>query len=211
MENKTYTQHSKQQRERIMEKTKLLFCNNGFKIQLSTIAKECHMTRVTLYKYFDNKEDILWAILHDIFQNLGASLEPYHNCTGYEHYKFFFKKILELSQEAPASFIFMQKFFKVYQSQTSSVHDELYQKYFKNGDFGRKDTASFLIENFYDGSIRKDLNDRETSVSAVYMALFNSIDFIIFKENLALKYNLNAHDTLKNIFQIFLNGIKNTK
>ncbi len=58
-----YVKHSDKQRAMILETAERLFMENEIKdISMAQIAKECCITRATLYRYFENKDAIVWEI-----------------------------------------------------------------------------------------------------------------------------------------------------
>ena len=58
-----YVKHSDKQRTMILETAKKLFMENEIKdISMAQIAKECGITRATLYRYFENKDAVVWEI-----------------------------------------------------------------------------------------------------------------------------------------------------
>lgn len=65
----TYSLHRERQRRRILQAARTLFDERG--IDRSTIAEIVAASGVrasTLYEYFSNKDDIVWAILSDLLQ-----------------------------------------------------------------------------------------------------------------------------------------------
>lgn len=58
-----YIKHSDKQRAMILETAKKLFMENEIKdVSMTQIARECGITRATLYRYFENKDAVVWEI-----------------------------------------------------------------------------------------------------------------------------------------------------
>lgn len=57
-------------RERILEEAVVLFKENGFDFRLDDLAKELHISKKTIYKYFDSKEDIFQVFIKESFDSV---------------------------------------------------------------------------------------------------------------------------------------------
>ena len=63
MKEHKYVKHSDKQRFLILETAEQLFMEYEIKeISMSRIAQECGITRATLYRYFENRDEIVWEI-----------------------------------------------------------------------------------------------------------------------------------------------------
>ena len=60
-----YQNHYQIQINNILDQTQNLCIEKGIdNVSIVDIARSCHITRTTVYNYFDSKEDILWAIFY---------------------------------------------------------------------------------------------------------------------------------------------------
>ncbi len=65
---KTYRAHRDRQRHRILEAARLLFCQRGIdRVSMAEITAATGLQPSTIYQYFSNKDDIVWAILTELF------------------------------------------------------------------------------------------------------------------------------------------------
>ncbi len=63
-------------RQKILQTAGELFSEEGFfNVRISQIARKAGMSPGNIYWYFPSKEDILKAILADLFESLGATLD----------------------------------------------------------------------------------------------------------------------------------------
>ena len=60
-----YMKHSTNQLTKILTAAEELFIKKGIEaVSFTEIASCCGITRSTLYRYFENKDEILWEIHH---------------------------------------------------------------------------------------------------------------------------------------------------
>lgn len=205
---KKYTNHIAEQKKHILKNSLVLFCRQGLNVSMSTIAKECHMTRTTLYKYFPDSDSIMWTIIESFYNDLGKLLYAQAPKNALDRYKIFFDSITSLYEKDPSLFYFLNLFFPEYQKESSKIQKEKYKKYFAYGSFGTKDTVNYLEDNFYDGSIRKDLQAHLTAVAAAYTACFTLMNIPMIDTELTIKYGIPPICFAKAAFSIFLEGMQ---
>jgi AcrR family transcriptional regulator len=71
--SRTYHQHRERQRRRILDAAKTLFIDRGIdRVTMAEIVTSSGLRASTLYQYFSNKEDIVWAILEEIMAGSAA-------------------------------------------------------------------------------------------------------------------------------------------
>lgn len=60
------------QKESIVKTATELFLLHGFKVvTMDTVAREGHISKKTIYKYFSNKESLITHVLEDLSRNIG--------------------------------------------------------------------------------------------------------------------------------------------
>ncbi len=63
-------------RDRILEKSKAMLLENGFKgLSMRKIAKETGVTATSIYLHFDNKDHLLHALMEQAIEHLSKSIE----------------------------------------------------------------------------------------------------------------------------------------
>jgi AcrR family transcriptional regulator len=165
------------------------------KLNFSILAENCGIARTTLYKYFPDKESILWGIQHRTLCKLGETLKKRatdEKLTTLERFALYFDELLKYFQYNPDTLLFLDVFGKIYQSETLKPKSQIYERTFRSGDFGSRDTVRFFTENFADESIRPDLDPGLTTVSITYSALYLLIGLSKDSRPLFIKYNVQS-------------------
>ncbi len=68
---RTYHVHRARQRRRILDAAEELFDKNGIdQVTMAEIIAASGLRASTMYQYFSNKDDIVWAILEEVLANL---------------------------------------------------------------------------------------------------------------------------------------------
>ena len=208
-----YKNHYESQKEIILITAENLFLSKGIKsTTLSDIAKQSRMMRSTLYKYFKNKDEILWELQHQKMQDIGNQMKEADqtmHLTAYQRYELFLDILYQSFLSNPRNFLFLDLFNETYQKNTISKEKSHYCQYFKDNDFGTGDCMYFLIKDFYDGSINPSLHPKETAISIIYGAL--GILNKIGNNNpwIPIKYGMDTSVLVQTSFQLLLNGIQN--
>jgi len=71
---RTYTAHRERQRRRILAAARKLFDQSGIdRVTMADIVSESGLRASTIYQYFSNKDDIVWAILGDVMAGSAVS------------------------------------------------------------------------------------------------------------------------------------------
>ena len=206
-----YKKHNEAQIERILSTASRLFIEKGIdKTSFSDIASACRMMRSTLYKYYKNKEEILWNLQYQNMQTLGKYLAKYQtekDLTTYRRFEIFLSVLYETFKNYPETFLFFDIFNSTYQEESTSSGNSPYKQMFHRGDFGSKDTMHFLMENFHDGSVRSDLQPEETAVSIIYGALGILTELSKNKLWMLKKYGLDVDSLVRLCFDLLLAGL----
>src|SRR5271163_2239104 len=64
----TYHAHRERQRRRILDAARTLFDENGIdRVTMAEITSASGLRASTMYQYFSNKDDVVWAIASEIF------------------------------------------------------------------------------------------------------------------------------------------------
>lgn len=190
-----YTRHSKSQRNTILACAEELFIQRGVEnVTMSNLAEAAGMTRATLYRYYDNKERVLWAIHNQQIEEFSKSYLPkleQQDGTTYDRLSFFLHLLTGFYRENPASFRFLDVFFQTYQEATTEPGKKTYHMMHGDG-FGSGDIVRILTKNFHDGSVKPDLDPVPTVVSLIYGTLGILLYLLKCTDSLAIKYNVSA-------------------
>ncbi len=69
----TYHAHRERQRRRILDAAERLFDERGIeRVNMAEIIAACGLRTSTLYQYFANKDEIVWAILGEVLTGFEA-------------------------------------------------------------------------------------------------------------------------------------------
>lgn len=210
-----HDKHNARQYLLILRVARTLFTERGLTVSLGQIAEACGLSRGTLYKYFKNKEALLWSIQHYQLHLFGQALAQREadfgpGVTCLQRYRAFFDEMLNIYECAPEQLLFMGLFNSLYQQETTSQTQSTYRRYFHAQDFGTQDTVRFLEKNAPDESLRAGLNPHVTAVSATYCAYYTLFSLKRDESELQIKYSVHSLDLARFSFDHFLIGISRT-
>lgn len=201
-----YIKHSDKQRTMILETAKKLFMENEIKdVSMAQIARECGITRATLYRYFENKDAVVWEIYISFSQKWMDTLwgkTKGKKLSTYEKMAVYLRQMLSMLIETPEFYKFFFHFSKEYLN-NQMYSDTVYGKeLFKNTGLAAGSTVAFMIEDFEDGSMREGLDAKTTGISVAYGA-FGFIRIVYDNmDSIPLKYGVSP-------MQVLMDGMKN--
>ncbi|MFA9381537.1 MAG: TetR/AcrR family transcriptional regulator [Acetanaerobacterium sp.] len=216
MEKKTneykYQKHSEKQYMFILSVAEQLFVEQGIeKVKLSDIANACGIMRSTFYRYFENKDEILWHIMRRNTIAFSQKLKERFqatNGTTFERFKTLCDILCEDFIEDTNTYLFIDLFNDTYQNATSYKDNFLYDKVYKADDFQTGDMVRFLTENFHDGSVKADLAPKTTAVALTYSAFILVAGMSRQIHTLPIKYEVDPIDVIRMSLYALLENIK---
>jgi Transcriptional regulator len=207
-----YERHSKKQYSMILSVAERLFIDNGIeKVSLTDIANECGIVRSTFYRYFTNKDEIIWSIIHNnavlVFQKIHSSLKQEKKTT-FERFETILNILYEDYLQNPKKYVFIDMTYDDYQNVTSEKNNAVYNRFFNEEEFRSGDTVNLLVENFHDGSVKPDLDPHMSAVSILYAAtgILTSMSRQI--DTLPMKYGVKTEDVVRISLNALLESIK---
>ena len=207
-----YQRHGEKQLTLILSTAEQLFVENGVdKVSLTDIARGCGIMRSTFYRYFTNKEEIIWTILHRNAVELSQKIENQFKKTDGTAYSRFAAYLDLLYQDYvahPQQYTFIDLMFADYQTATIEGGTPLYDRYFPVGEFRTGDTVRLLTAHFDDGSLKPGLEPKKTAVSVIYAAwgIVNSLSHQT--KTLPAKYGIATGEVVRMAFDALLASIK---
>ncbi len=201
-----YVKHSDKQRAMILETAKRLFMENEIKdITMAQIAKECGITRATLYKYFENKDAVVWDIYVSFSEITIGKIQKKISeeaLSAYERIAVYLRGLLDIFIEMPEFYKFFSHFSKEYLN-NQMYPDTIYtRELFEKTGLTSGSIVAYIIENFDDASIREGIDPKTTGVSIAYGA-FGFIQVIYNNQaSIPLKYGISP-------VRVLVNGMKN--
>lgn len=201
-----YTKHNNSQRQYILSEAEKLFIEKGIDaVPFSGIADRCGIMRATLYRYFKNKEELLWAIFNSYFSSAFQPLFEM-NGTTLERFEKYLDLAVSLYHTAPQSWLFFDVFFREYQEITTDSSMEKYDA-LNHEKFGTGDTVRFLTLNFHDGSVRDDLPPVTTAVSFAYGVISIILLAAKAEKSFQHKYQVDSESFIRMNTQALLRNI----
>lgn len=210
MEKRIYKNHRDHQRAHILDTAQALFNRDGFdNVSLSDIAASAHISRVTLYEYFSNKQEIGWAIFYKVVKDLNSLAidRPDSRLNGFEQLSSWMMRSIDLLENHPQHFRYIVEFNTLYAREGRPERIlEIVEQTWDGGDT-RFDQALRL--GMADGSIRADLDPDLTS--AAIMNLVNALNarFALLGTLIEEEYKQPVRGMYREICLAFLRGIQN--
>jgi AcrR family transcriptional regulator len=203
---KPYTVHRENQREHILEAAEQLLIRDGIdRVSLSDIARMARITRNTLYEYFPNKEEIVWAIFQKLVEGGRAGYIAKFQMAegnGFQRIEKFLWMFVEQLAADPKHLRFIVEFNTLYarEGNPARVRQMWAEGYVLLTDLFRQGIA--------DGSIRPGL-DPELASSAM-LNLLNGMNsrFALLGELIHEEYGQPVMDIYREICRAFLRGIQ---
>ncbi|HVI41362.1 MAG TPA: TetR/AcrR family transcriptional regulator [Anaerovoracaceae bacterium] len=179
MENLLKREKEKLIREKeIIAAAERIFCIKGYEdASMDEIAKEAQFTKRTLYQYFENKEDLYFAVVLKGFKKLFSKITEANKkeLTGYEKLEKSCRDYYQFYRDNPEIFSLINYWghVKSKSSEESRNKSELIQ--FNNILF--QNAAEIIEEGKADGSIQLELDSEKTAISLVYLmtGFFNQL------------------------------------
>lgn len=204
---KPYQAHRENQRERILDAAEMLFIEHGIdNVSISDIAAAARISRVTLYEYFPNKEEVTWAIFQKLVQE-PVDWEQAQAGTGYQRIEQAMMERISMLEKYPEHLRFIVEFNTLYAREGNPAR---VRQIVEQGASGGYDHFAQLIrEGIADGSVRADLDP--DLLSAALMNMLNALNsrFALLGGLIAEEYGHPVSEMYQEICRAFLRGIQN--
>lgn len=157
-------------RETFITAAEQVFGRMGFdSASIDIITNEAGLTRRTLYRYFKNKEELYFAVVHNIYEKMLS-----HINYGYQSEKTGFLKLCAASKQFAQLYISNPQALEIIswqgQVKKKSLQDSFYQReLMKLNQQLFKDTACVIADGVLDGSIKPGINPRKIAFSLVFI------------------------------------------
>jgi AcrR family transcriptional regulator len=166
--------------EEIIAAAEKIFLKKGFDAaSMDEIAKEAEFTKRTLYQYFENKEDLYFAVVFKGFKMLYASMDEAYESekTGYKKLQKASEYVYKFYKENPETFRILNYVGYVKRNSNESK---------RRSEFLKLNNKIFLLvakiieEGKADGSISNDSESQKTAFSLVFLltAFFNQLSAV---------------------------------
>ncbi|HEY9128168.1 MAG TPA: TetR/AcrR family transcriptional regulator [Acidobacteriaceae bacterium] len=159
-----YTAHRGRQRQRILSAAQALFDARGIdRVTVAEIVTETGIRASTLYEYFANKDEIVWALLEDYMRQSAADAQRRYNAVhgpAIEKIAALFRAFEEELVNEPARVRFMAQFDAMYAREWTVERLMAVEERIFPGSF--KELSSLIRKGIKDGSLRADLDPKVT-------------------------------------------------
>ena len=204
---KPYQAHRENQRERILDAAEMLFIQRGIdNVGISDIAAAARISRVTLYEYFPNKEEVAWSIFQKLVQQ-PVAIPGSPESSGYQRIERAMMERIDLLEKYPEHLRFIVEFNTLYAREGNPAR---VRQIVEQGTSGAYDHFAHLIrEGIADGSVREDLDP--DLLSAALMNMLNALNsrFALLGGLIAEEYGHPVMNMYQEICRAFLRGIEN--
>ncbi|MBW3077781.1 TetR/AcrR family transcriptional regulator [Bifidobacterium simiiventris] len=205
-----YVRHGQRQSDLILDCAEDLFLRDGVDVvSISDIARASGVSRPTVYRYFNTKEDIFWAVYYrlqsscmkELTERLTAAPDTYHRFVAYV--EVMYKTFDGNERYLLAQDIFMSKYIRASEDPHATFWDNPY-----NTSGIRPGGIMRYFVDFHDGSVKGSLDPTTTVVSFAYGV--SSCMAVCFKSRRAIpvKYGVDPVDVLRTQMTWMLDSVR---
>jgi AcrR family transcriptional regulator len=170
----TYHAHRERQRRRILDAATKLFDEHGIdRVTMAEITSASGLRASTIYQYFSNKDDIVWAILSDVLEQGAAHAKKNIEgaTTGLSRITGLLEFMADELSKDPAKVRFMAQFDAMYARDWPA--ERLLTLEAQINPRGFRYFSQLIREGIVDGSLRPDL-DPDLTLHAVINAVIGA-------------------------------------
>jgi AcrR family transcriptional regulator len=207
-----YHGHRERQRRRILEAAENLFDEHGIdRITMTEITSASGVRASTLYQYFSNKDDIVWAILSDVLkdvtQRIGEKVES--ATTGLSKITMLLDFMADELSNNPAKVRFMAQFDAMYArhwpaERMVSLEAQINPKGFQY-------FSKLIREGIADGSLRHDLDPDLTMHSVINAVIGAQRRLASLGNKVELEYGQPIDRLFRETIRVIVLGLRATK
>jgi len=170
----TYGSHRDRQRRRILDAAEKLFDESGIdRVTIADVVNAAGIRPSTLYEYFSNKDDVVWAIVADVFTDGAARVKQGMDAADTALAKI--TALLEFMADGltnnPSKIRFMAQFDAMYARQWSPERLLSLEAQVSPGGF--EYFSALIRDGIGEGSLRPDL-DPDLTMHAVINAVMGA-------------------------------------
>ncbi len=200
-----YVAHRKNQREKILEVAKQIFIERGIEpVTIADIATASRLTRATIYKYFANRKEIAFEIFKSVisgWHERDKSDVWSHPGTGFQRLERSLNSFCDDLLQFPEETRFVAEFNRLFAKEVLHV---LRQSLGEDSNL----VIQCLRQGVADGSLQPELNPNLV-MAAIYnlnASLLGRLGQMVKSEE--EEYGAAADKVMREIYRIFINGIK---
>ncbi len=209
---KTYQHHRENQRERILEAAETLFIRDGIdRVNIGDIADAARISRMTLYEYYPNKQEVAWAIFQKLLKDMQTdpadqSLQSEGN--GFQRVEHAMLALVHVLEQHPEHLRFIVEFNALYAREGNPARVRQIVEHAWPGGYNL--FAQMIQQGILDGSLRPELDPN--LLSAAILNLLNAMNsrFALLGDLIREEYGQPVMAMYREICRAFLRGIQST-
>jgi AcrR family transcriptional regulator len=166
-----YHAHRERQRRRILDAAETLFDERGIdRVTMAEITSASGLRASTMYQYFSNKDDLVWAILGEVLTDLASRAKEATGSarTALDKIKALLELMADRLANDPAKVRFMAQFDAMYARDWPA--ERLLTAEAQVNPIGFQYFGTLIREGILDGTLRRDL-DPDLTLHAVINAV----------------------------------------
>jgi len=207
-----YYRHNEKQYNLILSTAEQIFVDLGVdQVNLSDIAEECGIMRATFYRYFKNKDELLWHIMRkhssEFFHKLQERIGNENSSTLHK-----FESLIELLCEGfddnNKSYLFIDLFKDTYLNATGNQNSEFLSPMYEEDTYHPGDIVKIFLVNFHDGSVKESLDPKVTSVSILYSAIVIVSTMAKHTVSIPGKYKIESNNIVRYSLNALLESVR---
>lgn len=213
MENLSKRDKEKQAHEKeIVSAAEKIFCLRGYMdASMDEIAKEAQFTKRTVYQYFEDKDDLYFAVVLKGFNKLFSKITETNKMekTGYEKLERACKCYYQFYREKPDLVCLMNYWGHVRRKSTEECRNKSELIQFNNKML--YDITEIIEKGKADGSIQYDLDSEKTALSLLFLitGFFNQLSTT--GDNFTEYDSLDREDFSFNTIELVIKPLKRSK
>ena len=197
-------QREKEQRRKLIltAAEKVFFSKKGENATMDDVAAKAELSKGTLYLYFKNKEDILYALaakgVDQLAKKLGLSYSE--NDTGKEQLSKIADAFIEFADKNPRYFSLILKF----ENKTIKYKHEIQEKLLIEPALDI--LYKTLKKGQQDNTIRKDIEVRNM-VAIIWSEMLGVLQTLTTKKKILHQYGSNPEELIRGHYKLIIKGI----
>jgi len=208
----TYRAHRERQRRRILDAAERLFDEHGIdRVTMAEIISTSGLRASTMYQYFSNKDDIVWAILGEVLADLAAEAKESIGTarTALDKITALLQLIADRLANDQAQVRFMAQFDAMYARDWPA--ERLLTLEAQINPLGFRYFGTLIREGIADGSLRPDL-DPDLTMHAVINAVIGAQRRLASLGNrVQLEYGQPIERLFRETIRVILLGLRATE
>jgi AcrR family transcriptional regulator len=205
-----YRAHRERQRRRILTAAQELFDARGIdRVTIAEIVSGTGIRASTLYEYFANKDEIVWALVEDVLRHGAERIQKAMEEAGGPALKkiaALFQVLEEELKHNPARVRFMAQFDAMYARDWSVERLLSIEERIMPGRFGG--LADLIREGKADGSLRADLDPDLTLHSMLNAVIGTQRRLASLGDRVEKEYGQPVHLLFRETVRVILLGLK---